>query len=193
MSRKNHCAVVMLIVCDDQGRVLHYHIGWPGSVHDNRVWRTCRLQTKCGDHFAESERLLGDSAFTPSQHLVPAFKSPSGQPMSENHSEFNTLLASVHVRSEHCIGVLKGRFPFLRSIRFRLGSKSDLRRTIRHVGGTVVLHNLLMEEDINHEWCCPDGAESVNTEPVTLMNQPCDDRRNELMIYFSELDNTNTN
>ena len=43
LSRKRFYAVVMLIVCDDQGRILYYHVGWPGSVHDSRVWRNCKL------------------------------------------------------------------------------------------------------------------------------------------------------
>lgn len=45
--RKKFCAIVMPVVSDDEGRVLHCHIGWPGSVHDNRVWRNCGLFHNC--------------------------------------------------------------------------------------------------------------------------------------------------
>ena len=35
LSRKRFYAIVMLVVCDDQGCILYYHVGWPGLVHDN--------------------------------------------------------------------------------------------------------------------------------------------------------------
>ena len=46
LSRKKFYAIVMLVVCDDQCRITYYHIGWPGSVHDNRAWRNSRLYRK---------------------------------------------------------------------------------------------------------------------------------------------------
>jgi hypothetical protein len=49
LSRKKFYAVVMLVVCDDIGQILYYHVGWPGSVHDNRVWRNSLLCTQCRD------------------------------------------------------------------------------------------------------------------------------------------------
>ena len=55
LSRKRFYAIVMLVVCDDQCRMLYYHVGWPGSVHDNRVWRTCRMFRKCHKYFSPKE------------------------------------------------------------------------------------------------------------------------------------------
>ena len=66
LSRKRFYAIVMLVVCDDQSRIIYYHIGWPGSVHDNRVWRNCKLNLESESMFSPKEYLLGDSAFTPS-------------------------------------------------------------------------------------------------------------------------------
>jgi hypothetical protein len=78
LSRKRFYAIVMMVVCDDQGRVLYYHIGWPGSVHDNRVWRNCKLCTDSEEMFSNKEYLLGDSAFTASKRMIPPFKSIQG-------------------------------------------------------------------------------------------------------------------
>lgn len=196
LSRKKFYAIVMLIVCDDQGRVLYYHLGWPGSVHDNHVWRTCKLNTKCDDFFSALEYLLGDSAFTPGKHIVPAFKNPPGQAMPENHSAFNTLLASPRVKSEHCIGVLKGRFPFLRSIRLKLGKWSQLKHIIDYVRGMVILQNLLIEEDIEADWYHPDEEDpddEVTNEPASLLNRSNPSRRSQLLRYLSELEHININ
>lgn len=130
LSRKRFYAIVMLVVCDDQGRILYYHVGWPGSAHDNRVWRTCRLCKRHSDHFSPREYLLGDSAFTASDIMVPPFKCHAGSFLSANHTTFNALLAKPRVESEHCIGVLKGLLPFLKGIRMKIGFKKHMREII---------------------------------------------------------------
>ena len=55
LSRKQFDAVAMLIVCDDQGRTLHHRMGWPGSVHDNRVWRNCKSNARPSDFFSKRQ------------------------------------------------------------------------------------------------------------------------------------------
>ncbi|OWY95948.1 hypothetical protein PHMEG_00033908 [Phytophthora megakarya] len=42
-SRKASYSVNALITCDDVARVRDIVVGWPGSVHDNRVWTNSRL------------------------------------------------------------------------------------------------------------------------------------------------------
>jgi hypothetical protein len=36
--RKGGYGIHSLIICDDEMRILDYLVGYPGSVHDNRVW-----------------------------------------------------------------------------------------------------------------------------------------------------------
>ena len=143
LSRKKFYAIVMLIVCDDYGRILYYHVGWPGSVHDNRVWRTCRLFRECASMFSPKQYLLGDSAFTASGIMVPPFKSVAGSTLSFNKKSFNTLLAKPRVKTEHCIGILKGRWPFLRGTRLRLGGKKDMEHIINNVRGGLLFSTII--------------------------------------------------
>lgn len=74
--RKSCYAVHALITCDDTARIQDLVIGWPGSVHDNRVWTTSCLYSNRFTKFGTKEYLLGDSAFQESLHMVPAFKKP---------------------------------------------------------------------------------------------------------------------
>jgi len=37
-TRKGNYAVKGLIICDDTAKITWVEMGWPGSVHDNRVW-----------------------------------------------------------------------------------------------------------------------------------------------------------
>ena len=196
LSRKRYYALVMLVVCDDQSRILYYHVGWPGSVHDNRVWRTCRLYRHWEEMFSPREYLLGDSAFTASDIMIPPFKSTPGCELPSNFIAFNTLLAKPRVKSEHCIGILKGRFPFLKGIRMILGCKGHLKRIVDHVRGSVVLHNFLIADPIDTEWIesGEEGADDLEPEGIANQsNKPDNKRREELLYYLSELEETAIN
>jgi nuclease HARBI1 len=195
LSRKKFYAIVMLVVCDDLGRILYYHVGWPGSVHDNRVWRNCKLNRKRADFFSKKQYLLGDSAFTASQVMVPPFKSTAGSSLSRNKSCFNTYLSKPRVKSEHCIGILKGRFPFLRQIRLGLGSKEDLDRIIDHVRGAVVLYNFLLSEEDDESWIVviEEPDDDLDPEAAVMSSEADYSRRGELLFYLSELEATTIN
>ena len=195
-SRKGFYALNMLIVCDYMARVTYYQVGWPGSVHDNRVWRTCKMGRRSSDYFLPHEYLLTDSAFTPSQHIVPAFKSTRGQPIPSNNLNFNTLLAKPRIKSEHCISLLKGRFPWLRNIRIRIRGRKDLRRIVEHVRACVVLHNAFVGAPYEEEWIDErflplDFQDELSRE--VSWEKGGDERRNQLVGYFSELVGTGIN
>ncbi|OWZ13052.1 hypothetical protein PHMEG_00013698 [Phytophthora megakarya] len=75
-------------------------------------------------HFKHNQYLLGDSAFQVSAIMIPAFKNPPKAQVNPHQKYFNTKLAKARIKSEHCIGLLKMRFPYLREIRVKL-SKTE--------------------------------------------------------------------
>ena len=127
--------------------------------------------------------------------MIPPFKTSAGGTLSNNKSVFNTLLSKPRVKSEHCIGIRKGRFPFLKCIRLRLGSKEDMIRIIDYGRGTVILHNFLRNEEIDEEWLedIQEGEDDLDPEPSTATNAPNYARRDELFFYLSELEDTTIN
>ncbi len=99
-----------MIVCDDQRRITYYYAGWPGSTHDNRVWRNSNLFLNRLKFFSHLEYLLGDSAYSNSIIMVQAFKKRMQTSiLPPDQHAFNTALAKVHIVSEHTIGILKGK------------------------------------------------------------------------------------
>jgi len=65
----------------------------------------------CRDkYFYQREYLLGDLAFSTSAVMIPAFKKGHNSNLSEEKKYFNTKLAKVHIKSEHCISLLKAQF-----------------------------------------------------------------------------------
>jgi len=54
--------------------------------------------------------LLGKSAFSTSAEMVLAFKKGHNANLSEEKKYYNTKLAKVRIKSEHCNGLLKAQF-----------------------------------------------------------------------------------
>ena len=155
-SRKGFYAISALIVCDDLGRITYYYSGWPGSTHDNRVLRCSKLFKNRADYFEPMEYLLGDSAYSDSAIMVQSFKKARNEGMLPRDKElFNSHLARVRIKSEHCIGMLKGRFPCLRGMNtfIKHGGK-EVKEVVDILASCAVLHNLLLDYDdiIPQEW-----------------------------------------
>ena len=193
-TRKGGYAVHSLIICDDVGRIRGITLGWAGSVHDNRIWNRCNYNTSHNTYFREHEYLLGDSAFKSSNIMVPAFKKPFGTNLDDYKSFFNTKLAKPRVKSEHCIGWLKGRFQLMKRIRNYIRCRRDMIRINRLITASVIFHNLMINEPFPEEWIHADGGtdEEEESDELNMARQELneaseaetDGRRQSLFNYM---------
>ncbi|EEY69385.1 uncharacterized protein PITG_05614 [Phytophthora infestans T30-4] len=181
-SRKSSYAINGLIVCDGRERIRYENVGWPGSSHDNRVWRNCRLAQHQYDHFADNEYILGDSAYQASNVLIPAFKKCRGSEIPLKENTFNTQLAKIRIRVEHCIGTLKGIFPLLKRLRATIRNVGELNSTISLIRPAIILHNLTVNDKLPDAWIDCDEAE--NNEPIELPSGTNECRRAYLRDYI---------
>ena len=199
--RKHIYTLTVMIICDYDRKIRQYHSGYPGSAHDNRVYRNMDLFHHPEDYFSEMEFNIGDSAFSNSPFMVSSFKKQSGEEIPEEHDRFNKLLSKVRMRSEHTIGILKGRFPWLRSIRMKITTKKkSLRKILRLLDATIVLHNMLIAfgenmtveawiheddraSDIDAEDRAEDQSELMKAVPEWM---PSDARRSQLLRHFHD-------
>lgn len=115
-------------------------VGYPGSVHDSRVFRNsplCNtLQQKCGNFF-----LLGDSGYPLLNNLLTPFRDRGQLTRAQNN--YNVALATNRYIIEHCFGLLKQKFRQLFHIKLR--SIQDIVHLIR---ACCVLHNLAVKDDV---------------------------------------------
>jgi hypothetical protein len=110
-------SMTTMIVNDDQKKIWYYLSGFPGCVHDNRVYRHTPFFQDPDSYFGSNFYLLSDSAIANSGSVVSSFKCPKGHKLPEVQEKFNTLLGKARVISEHMIGMLiKGRFQILKSM-----------------------------------------------------------------------------
>jgi hypothetical protein len=151
-TRKGGYALNALITCDDVARVRDVVVGWPGSVHDNRVWSNTDIHKDPQRFLAQNQYLLGDSAFQASAIMIPAFKKPPKGELDGNKTYFNKQLARPRVKTEHSIGLIKARFQYFKSIRVVLKTKVNMRKITRLFMCACIIHNLLIAEPIPAEW-----------------------------------------
>lgn len=106
----------MQLVCDHERRITHIFVGFPGSVHDRRVYRASSLSQdirhKCQDRY-----ILGDSGYPCQRHLLTTCKD-RGQ-LTNIQQNYNLKLAKNRYIIEHCIGILKQKFRQLYHIKLR--------------------------------------------------------------------------
>jgi hypothetical protein len=63
-----------LVVSDQKRRIRWYITGYPGSAHDNRMLRRSPLKVRKEEYFTVYQNIIGDTAFDPSENVVPAYK-----------------------------------------------------------------------------------------------------------------------
>jgi len=78
---------------------------------------------------------------------------PGQHSLSNEQKFFNSKLASPRVLSVHCIGILKNRFPVLKTINIRIRGGEESKEVMDLVEACSVLHNILLKDDNTpQEW-----------------------------------------
>ena len=131
--RKHQYSLSVMVVNDDQRRVRYYLGGFPGSAHDSRVYSATKLAQTPHNYFGTKYYLVGDSAFENSASVVSCFKAPRGHSLGIEEERFNTHIGRFRVTSEHTIGMLKARFPWMRCMPMVITDKK------MHDKGTQIL------------------------------------------------------
>ena len=108
-------AIKRFVTCDDAAGITWIKMGWPGRVHDNQERSNSKIYLCRDKYIYQKENLLGDSAFYTSAVMVPAFKKGHIGYLSKEKKYFNTKIAKIWFKSEHCIGLHKVHFQHLRS------------------------------------------------------------------------------
>jgi DDE superfamily endonuclease len=195
--RKFAYSLSSIIICDHQRLIRHYTSGHPGCSHDNRIFKSSDLYQYPRDYLSDREYLLGDSAFESSWFMVSAYKCLPRQVLTPEQEMFNGALARPRIISEHCNGILKGRFCFLRSIRMVINENpSSVQKILMYIDVCIILHNLLTQrnDDIPpEEYACDDLSEidgHASDHELDLAvphGAPNDERRTQVHHYLDEV------
>ena len=72
-NRKKRYSIQLQGIVDHKGMFIDYEIGWPGSVHDAKVYKNSYFYQNVSKIIKGDEFLLGDSAYPLSTFLIKPF------------------------------------------------------------------------------------------------------------------------
>jgi hypothetical protein len=158
-TRKKKYAIHCQGIVNDRGIFISFDIGWPGSVHDARVFRNSSFYKNYSNLIQEDDYLLGDSAYPISPFLIPPFKDPNSQ-----QKEFNQFHSRHRVVIENAFGRLKARFKALKDLDIK-----TVKMGILFTSCAIILHNFLeMNMDI---WEVDLDNDMEDTEDIDNTNE----------------------
>lgn len=128
------------MIHDESLQLIHCFCGYPGSVHDQRVFRVSEVHDMCSDHsfFPGDTHIIGDAAYAIQQHLLVPYKN-NGR-LTARQTNFNYCLSSARMAVERSIGLLKGRFRSLLGVLPM--TRTDL--IPKYIMACCVLHNVCL-------------------------------------------------
>uniref|UniRef100_A0A8C0HBY2 DDE Tnp4 domain-containing protein n=1 Tax=Chelonoidis abingdonii TaxID=106734 RepID=A0A8C0HBY2_CHEAB len=145
VNRKGYFSMVLQALVDHKGRFTHIHVGWPGRVHDARVFRSTSLfkRLQQGNYFPDQKITVGNVQMPivilgdPAYPLMPWLMKPYTGSLDSGQELFNYRLSKCRMVVECAFGRLKGRWRSLLT-------RSDLSQTNvpLAIAACCVLHNL---------------------------------------------------
>lgn len=163
----------MQAVVDHSYKFIDIHVGWPGKVHDARVFRHSSLfEIRNQGFFPEKVlnlnnkqvpiHLIGDAAYP----LLPWLLTPFKGKRTELQEKYNYKLSSARMVVENSFGRLKARFR-------RLLKRCDgqLPFLLDVIADCVILHNICGE--INKDFCIEEWFDEEVTRDVENARAIC--------------------
>ncbi|XP_046389192.1 putative nuclease HARBI1 [Ischnura elegans] len=141
INRKKYFSIQLQAVVNEKGKFIDVFTGYPGSVHDARVFRNSPIYPELPNLCQGQGYLLGDSAYPCSPNLITPFRD-NGH-LTRAQRNFNTVHSSCRITVEHTFGWLKQRFRQLYHLKTR-----NLVEIVRIIHACCVLHNVADMDDL---------------------------------------------
>uniref|UniRef100_A0A8W8P2C4 DDE Tnp4 domain-containing protein n=1 Tax=Magallana gigas TaxID=29159 RepID=A0A8W8P2C4_MAGGI len=121
-------------VCRGDKRFTDIFCGWPGRVHDARVFQNSPLRQR-GPILCGQCHLLGDGAYPCKRWLITPYRNRGH--LTRDQIKFNQILSSTRVIIENSFGILKGRFRRLQFVEM-----NDISYVVKAIITACILHNI---------------------------------------------------
>ncbi|CAM4423824.1 unnamed protein product [Lepidochelys kempii] len=145
VNRKGYFSMVLQALVNHKGHFIDINMGWPGKVHDARIFRNSGLfeQLQEGTYFPDQKMtigdvempivILGDSAYP----LLPWLMKPYTGSLDSSKEQFNYRLSKCTMVVEYAFGCLKACWCCLLT---RLGHSATNIPIV--IPACCVLHNI---------------------------------------------------
>jgi len=124
-------------------RILDYAHGHTGSAHDAAAFEHTGAANYPEWFFEGEEFAWADSAYSLDPRTIPIHKKPAS--LRPENIIFDRAVSHLRVRSEHCMGALKGQFQCLQGLRVNINSNSDHVQACHWITIAIILHNMVID------------------------------------------------
>jgi len=142
--RKQRYSLNGLITCDWDCRITNCVLGCTGAAPDTYVQSTAAWHRRPNVYFTNGQYLLGDMGMLYSRHVIGPFKEP--ECAFAEHRNYDHQLARLQVKSEHAIGILKGRWGSLKELRLTLATDRQFSFSMTWITACILIHNICVDE-----------------------------------------------
>lgn len=181
-NRKKRYSIQLQGIVDYRGVFIDYEIGWPGSVHDAKVYKNSYFYQNVSKIIEGEEFLLGDSAYPLSTFLIKPFINPQ----IPSQIQFNIIHSLHRVVIENAFGRLKNRFIALKELNAR-----KISIVVHLTECAIILHNFLelnndnieelYEEDDDDDNDDSDSDDEINQNEIVMRREG--ERKREQLMY----------
>lgn len=134
-----------MITCDWDDTIISVVQGCTGAAPDSFAQTRANWHKHPSSFFSDGQYLLGDKGMKYTDRVLGPYK--AAESTTPNRRNYNFHLACLRVRSEHTIGILKGRFCSLKELRLDICSDKAFVRATDWILACCVLHNICQTEN----------------------------------------------
>ncbi|GFR15236.1 protein ALP1-like [Trichonephila clavata] len=186
--RKQFHSLILQAVVEGNCRFINVNVGWPGSVHDARVFRNSQLYLAgvTSKLFSPANVTVYDNSYKPflvadsAYPLLPWVMKPFGRSLTHEMANFNKKLSCGRVVVEHAFGQLKGRWRCLLK-----ANDSQTGNVKTQVLACCVLHNICKDftDEFIDRW---DVEDSTNGDDELAHNDSNLEEGKKMRNYLLE-------
>ncbi|XP_061194770.1 putative nuclease HARBI1 [Saccostrea echinata] len=179
INRKSFPSVILQAVCDSKMHLLDVNCGWPGSVHDSRVFKNSelyqRIQKDPEGMFPNNTHLLGDSAYGLEMWMMTPYRDRGN--LTQSQYQYNYIHSSTRMVIERTFGAIKGRFRRLKFVDIQ-----DIEKIVKVVISCCVLHEFCLQHDDDCvEYIEEGGEDEVNNfVQILCVNNAAGEKRDSI-------------
>ncbi|OXA46779.1 protein ANTAGONIST OF LIKE HETEROCHROMATIN PROTEIN 1 [Folsomia candida] len=144
-SRKMRYSIHLQGICDAELRLRHILVGYPGSVHDARVFANCDIAKHPENYFNLGQWIAGDSAYKLQPYLITTLRTNAVIGTQKERDKFNKVFCNFRVKIEQVYGGLKEIFTSLKELRMQINFQDGHQYAVQWITACCVLYNIILE------------------------------------------------
>ena len=141
INRKGYTSLILQCVCDHEMQFTDCYTGWPGSVHDSRVFANSTLSQKIAadifEMMPDGTFMLGDAAYKLEAFMMTPYKNNGSLTDAQEYYNYYYCQSSSRIVIERSFGVMKSHFPRLKKLEMQ-----DFDRMVMFIISTFVFRKM---------------------------------------------------